>query len=192
MFFQLASKTLRHFAILSVAVLVLGLAPSARAQVYEWVDEAGDRNYVNSLDQVPQEKRSSAKVVVGGATKGADETAPSTTTNQGAPDRNNGETQRNDADNERYASGWDAGFAAGFDAGTRAAVQEQPVCAAEPAVVVLESRPPSVLLNVPPFDPTGAYYRPNGSVSVGFDDGASRGLTHRERDQKLRTISRGW
>jgi hypothetical protein len=90
-----------------------------------------------------------------------------------------------------FAAGWDAGFGAGWDAGYRAAQQEQPICPAEPEVVVLES--PAVI-NVPRYDPTGAYYVSpyEGTVSVPFDGGRSFGLTRRQQIQEQRRKERRW
>ena len=101
--------------------------------------------------------------------------------------------QPNANDGERdtlFASGWDAGFGAGWQAGYRAAAEEQPECQAQPQVVVLQSQPPVV--NVPGYDPSGAYYRPPNTLAAPFDDGASIGVTSRSAIMQQRAMERGW
>jgi hypothetical protein len=169
---------------------------AAGAQIYEWADDTGDRHFANSLDEVPPDERDAAKVVVGAPTRAYDAPAPgpatpTPVTNQPA-ESGPGQAERDD-DSVASASGWEAGFAAGFEAGRRAAAAEEPICPAEPSVVVLEN-PPPVTVNVPRYDPTGAYYRPPdvGPLAGPFDDGASLGRTHRDRIQDMRALERGW
>jgi len=101
-------------------------------------------------------------------------------------------TEKSERD-DSFEAGWDAGFRAGWETGYRTAAEEQPVCPAEPGVVALQSLPP-VVVNVPPYDPSGAYYRNpyGGLLTVPFDGGASFGLTSRNQMQQMRTIERGW
>jgi hypothetical protein len=98
--------------------------------------------------------------------------------------------QRSTAENIQWSI---SGFEAGWSAGFRAAAEQQPVCPAEPAMIVLESRPP-VVVNVPRFDSSNSYYSSPfaGGLTVPFDDGASRGLTRRQQIQDLRAAERGW
>jgi hypothetical protein len=178
-----SSGLARRVMIHAMALLFsLATIDVARAQIYEWVDDANVRHYANSLDRIPEEHRDGAKLIVG-----ALPVAP-----ESPPASEPGEAEREMENEERFASGWDAGFDAGWEAGFRAAEEQQPVCPAAPVVVTMES--PPVVLNVPRYDPSGAYYRSPyaGGLTVPFDDGASRGLTQRQRIQELRTRERGW
>lgn len=174
-------------AVTLMVVLACPFAPTS-AQIYEWVDDAGDRHFENSLEQVPEAQRAQARVVLPAATPGAaDATADISASNAAQPAAD--ESQRDNS----FESGWDVGYSAGWEAGYRAAADEAPVCTAEPPAVVLESRPP-VVVSVPLYDPSGAYYRPpyGSTVTLPFDDGASRGLTTRNQIQQQRAIERGW
>jgi hypothetical protein len=180
-------RRLRRFGIaVTLLVALPGAFEPVSAQIYEWVDAAGDRHFETSLEQVPEEERAQARIVVGAGTpRTADGASAAITPAQ----PNTDERARDDS----FESGWDAGFRAGWETGYRTAAEEQPVCPAEPAAVVLESRPP-VVVNVPRYDPSGAYYRSpyGGLLTVPFDDGASRGLTTRNQIQERRAIERGW
>jgi hypothetical protein len=172
----------------TLVVALSGAFESISAEIYEWVDGAGDRHFDTSLEQVPEEARAQARIVVGAVTPGTADGVSSASTSTAAeptPEKN----QRDDS----FESGWDAGFRAGWETGYRTAAEEQPVCPAEPGIVALESQPP-VVVNVPPYDPSGAYYRNpyGGLLTVPFDDGASRGLTSRNQIQGMRAIERGW
>jgi hypothetical protein len=174
------------WVVLLAAVLIGGPCTAALAQIYQWTDESGVRHFANSLDRVPEEARDRAEVVVNSppsAAGGSEQTA----TAPGSPEENDQAEEQ-----DPYVSGWESGFDAGWYAAMRARDEEQPVCPAEPQVVVLESRPP-VVLNAP-YDPTGAYCRSpyTGTITVPFDYGASRGFTARQRMQDLRTLERGW
>lgn len=194
---RVIARRLRWFGI---AVILLVALPGAfepiSAQIYEWVDDAGDRHFDTSLEQVPEDRRAQARIVVRAATPGSADAAPDASASTAAgpnaepTEPNPDESQRVDP----YESGWNAGFGAGWQAGYRAAAEEQPVCTAEPPVVVLESRPPVVFNNVPLYDPSGAYYRSpyDGTLTAPFDDGASRGLTSRNLIQQRRALERGW
>src|SRR6185369_626718 len=51
------------------------------AQIYEWLDQAGDRHFENSLEQVPEAQRAQARAVVsaaitGSASRPTDESVP--------------------------------------------------------------------------------------------------------------------
>lgn len=180
--------------VIRVAALVGLMCEPARAQIYEWLDDANDRHFANSLEQVPPDKRASVEVMMSDAPTREDSDVPPP--NASAPsetDPRTNPTLQEDADSDPFASGWDAGFDAGWDAGLRALAEEQPVCPAESEVIVLESRPP-VVVNVARYDPAGVYYRSpyGGTVTVPFDDGASRGLTRRQLIQGLRSMERGW
>jgi hypothetical protein len=171
-----------------LAALVIVVAP-AYAQIYEWLDDNNNRHFVNSLERVPAEERDRAKLVAGSVPRESayDNPPPEP---PARPPADNKKTE-SDRGEERFASGWDAGFTAGWDAGTRAAAADAPICPADSAVVVMESQSP-VVVSVPRYDPTGAYYRPSSRLSSGFDDGASIGQTQRQRVQELRTLERGW
>jgi len=173
-------------AVTLMAVLAYPFA-SVKAQIYEWVDDAGDRHFDNSLEQVPEAHRAEAHVVLPAAPPGAAETNPDTSA--ATPAGSNADQGQRD---NSYESGWDVGYNAGWEAGYRAAADEAPVCTSQPPTVVLQSQPP-VVVNVPTYDPSGAYYRPyDNSVAMGFDDGASTGLTTRNQIQQQRAIERGW
>jgi hypothetical protein len=184
---QAIARQVRRFGIAGILLVALsGAFDPISAQIYEWVDAAGDRHFATSLEQVPEEVRAQARTVVAAGTPStADGASAAMTAGKPNPDQ----SERDDS----FESGWDAGFRAGYDAGYRTAAEEQPVCPAEPEAVVLESRPP-VVVNVPLYDPSGAYYRSpyDSSLTVPFDDGASRGLTSRNLIQERRAIERGW
>jgi hypothetical protein len=169
--------------------LLLGGFASADAQIYEWLDQAKGRHFANSLERVPPEARGSAKVVVSSvSTQRAGETP--------ADESESSETDRSDdtdLEEEVFETAWDEGFLAGWDAGFRAANEEQLASPPEPVIVLVDDQPP-VAVNLPRYDPTGAYYLSPYSmtVTVPFDDGASRGLTRRQLAQDLRSIERGW
>jgi hypothetical protein len=183
------ARTVRLLAIAALLVAVADRSQRVSAQVYEWVDEAGDRHFDTSLDEVPEALRDQARVVVREEPPApADEAPPEDASPPAQPNEENPLDQSFDA-------GWDAGFGAGWEAGYRAAADEAPECAAEPQVVALESRPPVVIsVPVPFYDPSGAYYRSpyNGLLTVPFDDGASRGLTGRSQIMQQRALERGW
>ena len=187
--YQRTTRTL-----MSVAALVVLIIPNvpARAEIYEWVDNENNHHFVTALDHVPPVARAKARLVAQGEPPhvGGDATtsvvgeagpgtaqAPAAPTDEIAPDA--------------FASGWDAGFRLGWDVGYRAAQDEEPICPTEPEVVVLES---PVVVSVPLYDPTGAYYVSpyQGTVTVPFDAGRSRGLTRRQQIQEQRRIERGW
>jgi len=159
------------------------------AQINEWLDQAGDRHFENSLEQVPEAQRAQARAVVSAAITGS----ASRPTDESVPTDTQANNNVNAAD-DAFADGWDAGFRAGWETGYRVGADEAPECPAQP--VVLQSQSP-VVVNVPPpepFDPSGAYYQPPyyGSVGIPFDDGSSRGFNNRTRMQELRALERGW
>jgi len=178
------ASRVRHLGI-AVAVLVAasGAFETIGAQVYEWTDNNGDRHFATSPEQLPDEARDKARVVVNAAPRAE---APSDVITSTTPQPNANDGERDTL----FASGWDAGFGAGWQAGYRAAAEEQPECQAQPQVVVLQSQPP--IVNVPLNDPSGAYYRPPNTLSVPFDDGQSMGLTSRGLMMQQRAIERGW
>jgi hypothetical protein len=182
------TRVLRFGIVVTLLVALSGGFEPIRAQIYEWTDDAGDRHFDTSLEQVPEERRPQARIVIPAETPGIAD-AESDASASTAAEPNTAESEADDS----FDAGWDAGFGAGWEAGYRAAVEEQPVSPAEPPTVVFESRPP-VILNVPPYDPSGAYYRSpyGGSLTVPFDDGASRGLTSRNLIQERRAFERGW
>lgn len=182
----------RRWRRFGIAVTLLVTLPGAfepiSAQIYEWVDDAGDRHFDTSLEQAPEELRAQARIVVPAATPSTVDAASDASASNAA-EPNTDESEPDDS----FESGWDAGYGAGWEAGYRAAAEEQPVCPAQPEMIVLESRPP-VVVNVPLYDPSGAYYRSpyGGLLTVPFDDGASRGLTSRNQIQGRRAMERGW
>jgi hypothetical protein len=183
-----AQKLQRFGMVVALLVALPSASEKVSAQIYEWVDAGGDRHFETSLKNVPEEQRSQARIVVNAS---ATNSAAGTGEGTSAP----ADTEPSKDDTARvdpFESGWDAGFRAGWDAGYRSAVDEQPECPAQP-VVVMESRPP-VVISVPSYDPTGAYYQPpfDGTLAVPFDDGASRGFTSRGMMQQRRALERGW
>ena len=176
--------------VVALATLMGGTGPAA-AQIYEWVDDANVRHFVTSLESVPPEARSKARIVVEGAESTPNDGVSSS--NAGTPsvaDATKGVTPTTRTEKETattFATGWDVGFRAGWNAGFQAATDRQPICPVEPSAVVLDSRPP-VVLNVPPYDPAGVYYRSpyEGSMTVPFDAGRSRGLTRRQLEEQRR------
>jgi hypothetical protein len=181
-------QRLRRPLICLAATFALTMQVSlARAQIYEWVDEENDRHFVNSLDQVPNEQRGSAKMVVGAATQQESEAPAPLRDEPAVPTRS--EREPTDEELRPYTSAWERGFDAGVEAAEqRAATEPRP----EPSPVIIVQSPPQVIVNVPRNDPAGAYYQPADRLAVPFDDGASRGLTHRGRVQDLRALERGW
>jgi hypothetical protein len=159
--------------LLTVGAL-LAAAGGVDAQIYEWADDANHRHYANSLDLVPTAARTTARLVVREATPPAD--AAVSTSNGDEDDR-----RQDQPPEDPFASSWDMGFRAGWEAGYRTGVAEQPVCPAQPPVIVLESNPP-MIVDVPRYDPYGLYYRSpyQGTLTVAFDGGRSRGLTLRQ------------
>jgi len=162
-----------------IGVLTLGAllvaADGVDAQIYEWADDANHRHYVSSLDLVPTAARATARLVVRESTSAAD--GEISTPKADEDDRHQHQPPAQDP----FASKWDMAFRAGWDAGYRTGVAEQPVCPAEPPVIVLESGPP-VMVDLPRYDPSGLYYQPpyQGTLTVPFDAGRSRGLTMRQ------------
>jgi hypothetical protein len=189
-------KGWKSAVVIGIAAFVwwAGGARPASAQIYEWRDAVNDRHFSTSLDDVPDDMRASAKLVVDGPRA---ETSAEAMTPMTEPTEPDDTAQASDASDDKaaepLASGWDAGFDAGWEAAMRAAADQQPECSTEPQVVVLQSQPP-VVVGVPAYDPTGAYYQSpyQGTVTVPFDDGASRGLTRRELVQQARAFERGW
>jgi len=180
-------------ALAVVAALMSGTEP-VRAQIYEWTDNQNARHYANSLEGIPADERGDAKVVVGASTRPSSDTSVVVREEQVVTERPAREPDvEEEARLESSAARWQAGYDAGWLAAQRAAAAEQPVCPAEPAVVVVDSRPP-VNVNVPRNDPSGAYSRPPAvnNVEGPFDDGAALGMTYRERVQDLRALERGW
>lgn len=163
-------------AIAFVIALSVTLTTAVRAEIYEW-DDAEGRHFADSLEAIPKEARAGARLIVNSATS-PPAPAPAAADTEQAP------APEAEA-NTRVATAWDSGFEAGWNAGYDAAVQREPVCPTEPDVIVLQSAPPVV--NVPAYDPTGAYYRSPyaGSVTVPFDGGRSFGLTRREQMQRF-------
>jgi hypothetical protein len=182
----------RRLGRFGTAVIVLFALPGgfdrAHAQIYQWQDDAGD-HFNTSLDQVPEEHRAEARIVVpSSAASSMGEVAQENPTTSSQPN-----TAQTTPDNG-FAAGWEEGFRAGWESGYRVAAEEQPECPAEPGLVVLQNppvlqSPAPVVVNVP----GGAYYRPPGGlVTVPFDDGATFGLTTRARIQQQRALERGW
>jgi hypothetical protein len=157
------------------AALVLTSVDQLRADIYQWEDATG-RHFADSLETIPESVRGQARLIV----KEVSPAPAAPTPRTGAAEQEEEEVPTS------FASGWDRGFEAGWQAGYQAGSAEQPVCTTEPEVIVLQSAPP-VTLNVPRYDPTGAYYSSPyvGTVTVPFDHGRSRGLTRRERMQRL-------
>ncbi len=172
--------------LLSVATL-LAWASGVDAAIYEWVDNADDRHYVSSLDLVPAEARAKARLVVSETPPPAiaDVSTSEAVADGSTSDSDEGDRgfDRSDA-SERFASSWDLGFRAGWEAGYRAGIEEQPVCLAQPPVIVLESSSPPIV-NVPRYDPSGLYYRSpyQGTLTLPFDGGRSRGMTLRQLNE---------
>jgi hypothetical protein len=156
-------------------VLLIAASSLAAAEIYEW-DDSNGRHFSDSLEAIPKDSRAQARLVV---KEEASAPAPP------APATDPSAVREEDASNS-FASGWDTGFEAGWRAALQAAAAEQPECPIEPEVIVLQSAPP-VTLNVPAYDPTGAFYQTpyTGTVTVPFDNGRSRGLTRREQMQRL-------
>jgi hypothetical protein len=176
------------YAAVLIPLLTGGIEP-IHAQIYEWLDDANGRHFANSLDRVPPETRGDAKLVVTRAETQAGSDTPSPNTGGTAEVDENQVTE----DLEAFESGWDEGFEAGWAEGFRAASEELASRPTEPVVVFLDDRPP-VAVNLPRYDPTGAYYRSPYAmtVTIPFDNGASRGLTRRQVVQDVRGIERGW
>lgn len=188
---------LRRMVMCLVAVVSLtGRIEPAAAQIYEWVDDANSHHFATSLESVPPEARSRAQIVVEeAAPKTSDVVSPSSASTPSEADGSAGvapTTQRDKEASASFETGWDVGFGAGWDAGFRAAAEQQPLCPAEPEIIVLESRPPAVVNARPYYDPAGIYYRPSyeGSMTVPFDGGRSRGLTNRQHLKEQRRIER--
>lgn len=171
--------------VLLTTVALLGAASGAAAQIYEWGADANNRHYANSLDSIPEEARSSARLVV-------DEPPPREGAEVSTSNVDEGRDQppvSSREPGEPFGSGWDLAFRAGWEAGHSDGVQEQSVYPTQPPTFVLESAPP-VIVNVPRYDPSGLYYRSpyEGTVAAPFDGGRSRGLTMRQ----LQEQQRGW
>jgi hypothetical protein len=170
----------------ALALFALAIGPAnVRGQVYEWTDALGDRHYDTSLERVPEDRRADARLVVSGESA---QPAPATPEADDPPEA---VAESADAAEDGFDSGWDSGFEAGWVAGYRMAIAEQPECPAEPEIVILET---PVTVDVPRYDPSGAYYRSpyGGTLTRPFDDGASRGLTGRKLMQTQRALERGW
>jgi hypothetical protein len=163
---------------LTIAAL-LATANGVAADIYEWVDDANNRHYANSLDSVPAEVRTKARIVARETTPQAG--AEVSTSNGGEGDRPLDQPPTGDS----FASGWDMGFRAGWEAGYRTGVAEQPVCPAQSSPIVLQS--PPVIVDVPRDDPSGLYYSSpyQGTLTMPFDAGRSRGLTVRQLQEGI-------
>lgn len=160
-------------------MLLIARSDLASAEIYEW-DDGNGRHFADSLEAIPKDYRAQARLIVkeGNSAPAPPAPAPAPAVDTAA--------EREEQANTAFASGWDTGFEAGWAAGVQAAAAEQPECPIEPQVIVLQSAPP-VTLNVPAYDPTGAFYRSPyaGTVTVPFDGGRSFGLTRREQMQRL-------
>ncbi len=169
----------RAFLIGLITMAALARVARVDAQIYEWVDDTNDRHYVSSLDSVPEAARAKARLLVREATPRED----SEVSKSNGGDVDSGVDRPRAGD--RFESGWDLGFRTGWEAGHRAGVDEQPVCPAQAPEVVFQSSPP-VLVNVPLYDPSGLYYRSpyQGTLTVPFDGGRSRGLTMRQLEEQ--------
>jgi hypothetical protein len=158
----------------------MAAANGVAADIYEWVDDAHHRYYFTSLDAMPAAARAKARIVVR-------ETPPQAGADVTISDGGEG-VQRADqpSTDESFASGWDMGFWAGWEAGYRTGVAEEPACPVQPQTIVLQSGPP-VIVEVSRYDPSGAYYRSpyEGTLTVPFDAGRSRGLTLRQLQEGI-------
>src|SRR5215813_3214688 len=63
----LARRVRRLGVAVAVLVAVSGAFETIGAEVYEWTDNNGDRHFATSLDQLPDEARDKARVVVNAA-----------------------------------------------------------------------------------------------------------------------------
>ena len=164
----IARKSLRFGAAVILLVVLPGGFDRVHAQIYQWQDEVGD-HFETSLDQVPEEHRAQARIVVpssaasstGQVSEGNPTTAPQPSTDQTAAE--NG-----------FASGWEQGFRAGWESGYRVAAEEQPECPAEPAFVALQN--PPVLESPAPVVASLVIEAPFESVSRVMAPGAAPAL----------------
>jgi hypothetical protein len=159
---------------LLVAVFCIIGVDRTSAEVYEWSDANG-RHYSDSLEAIPKDLRPQARLMI-------KETSPA----PAAPPTPVSAATNEPEEPTTFASGWDSGFEAGWAAGFQAASNQQPVCTAEPEIIVLQSAPP-VTLTEPRYSSYGGYYVSpyEGTVTQPFDGGRSFGLTRREQMQRL-------
>lgn len=136
---------------LAVAVFARAQTQPVDAQIYEWTDEEKVSHFANSLEEVPPDEREQAKVIIGASTQPEPAPAPAARDRETQTEQAAEEVEADEARSD-FTAGWEAGFEAGFIAGRQAALAEQPICPAEPAVVVLQSRSP-VIINAPPLPP---------------------------------------
>lgn len=169
--------------VLLTTVALLTAASDTAAQIYEWGGDANNRHYTNSLDSIPEEALSSARLVVEEPTprEGGEVSTSNVDEGRDQPPASSREA------GDPFASGWDLAFGVGWEAGHSMGVQEQSVYPTQPPTFVPESAPP-VIVNVPRYDPSGLYYRSpyEGTVTVPFDGGRSRGLTVRQLQEQQR------
>lgn len=166
-----------------LALLLVGPTPLA-AQIYEWVGDDGTRHFTDSKDGVPEAESSRVRLFMAPAPMsriddGYEDVPASRVddTEDKVQRRLERERQRSLAEAEALHRGWQLGFEA-------AEAQRLPaVIQIEPPVVVLEPPPPPIpVVESPRYDPSGQYYVPpsEDAMTVPFDRGRSRGLTHRQ------------
>lgn len=165
--------------------LVAFLTSIAGAQIYEWVDESGVRHFTNSIASLPDMARTQVRVVVeafptSSSDDASGESRVQPNTGQGASEA------RQQSANDAFEAGWSRGFAAaGVDHAAPSPVQP-------PVVIAGGSQP--IVVEMPRYDPSGLYYRSpyTGTMTVPFDRGRSRGLTHRLQAEQLLQAQRDW
>ena len=187
-----------------ICLTIFFIARPAVAQIYKFVDDQGARHFTNTLESLPDGARAEARISI--------DEGPMSRVDDGLMSRvDDGRMSRVDepsdsssskgedldevrsaplAENEGPAHDDGPTFDQGWEDGWRAAVDQRgPLPAPEPPVIIFQVPPPMVV-EVPaqPYDPSGQYYRSpyEGQMTVPFDGGRSRGLTHRQHLQEQR------
>jgi len=170
-----------RWSIALVAVFVSTVAWIARsaAQIYEWRDEQGDRHFTSSLESIPESQRPSAKLLVKARpTPEKAESPPPPPPRREPPEAPQPHAPEPPTETREFEAGWIEGFNAAME-------QVAAMCTTRPPAVIEHPVPLSPALL---YDPAGLYYRPphQGTVTVPFDQGRTRGLTRRQQIQERR------
>lgn len=170
---------------LMALALVAFLTSAAGAQIYEWVDESGVRHFTNSVTSVPDTARTQPRIVVEASPTSNADDASGESRVQPKAGQGAGEARQRPA-TVAFEAGWSRGFAA-------ARAGDAPPSLVQPPVVIAGS-PQPVVVEIPRYDPSGLFYRSpyTGAMTVPFDRGRSRGLTHRQQVEQLLQAQRDW
>ena len=170
------------------ALAVSTVAAPGSSQIYEWVAPDGTRHFTTSMDHVPEQGRADARVYVeAGPMSTIEDESPMSTIDEPVAAAGESADLDEDADRDMDEEGERLAFEDGMVQGLAAGFAQR---VDEPPVVVVQSPAPVVI--VQRDDPSGQYFIPplQGTLSVPFDGGRSRGLTRRQLLQETHRFQR--